>query len=138
MPGKKNAFRLYGTEGWAVIDILQKDNEDAPEPGKKVLCRHPFHESKRAFVTPARYFEFSFSLFQFFIIYSHINRVETLYKIWWKDGAVRQPIPTLEEVRNRVKESLSTLRQDHLRHLNPTPYKVTLDNFDKVFFFHDI
>lgn len=52
------------------------------------------------------------------------HRVEALYKVWWKDGAIRQPVPTLEEVRNRVKESLSTLRQDHLRHLNPTPYKV--------------
>lgn len=55
MPGKKNVFRLYGSEGWAVIDIMQKDDEEAPQPGEKVLCRHPFHESKRAFVTPARY-----------------------------------------------------------------------------------
>ncbi|KAG5682952.1 hypothetical protein PVAND_012269 [Polypedilum vanderplanki] len=117
MPGKKNVFRLYGTEGWAVIDILQKDDEDPPEPGKKVLCRHPFHESKRAFVTPAR--------------------VETLYKIWWKDGAIRQPIPSLEEVRNRVQESLGTLRQDHLRHLNPTPYKVAVS--DNLYnFLHDL
>lgn len=54
MPGKKNAFRLYGSEGWAVIDILQKDDEEPPQVGRKVLCRHPFHESKRAFVTPAR------------------------------------------------------------------------------------
>lgn len=107
MPGKKNAFRLYGTEGWAVIDILQRDDEPPPEVGEKVLCRHPFEESKRAFVTPAR--------------------VETLYKIYWKDGAIRQPIKTLEEVRARVQESLGTLRQDHLRHLNPTPYKVIKD-----------
>lgn len=54
MPGRKNAFRLYGTEGWAVIDILQKDDEEPPQVGEKVLCRHPFHESKRAYVTPSR------------------------------------------------------------------------------------
>lgn len=72
--------------------------------GEKVLCRHPFHESKRAFVTPAN--------------------VEALYKVYWKDGAIRQPIPTLEDVRAQVQKSLSALRQDHLRHLNPTPYKV--------------
>ncbi|CAG9803333.1 unnamed protein product [Chironomus riparius] len=117
MPGKKTAFRLYGTEGWAVIDILQKDDEEPPQVGKKVLCRHPFHESKRAFVTPAR--------------------VETLYKVWWKDGAIRQPIPTLEDVRNRVQESLQTLRHDHLRHLNPTPYKVAVS--DNLYnFLHDL
>jgi nicotinate phosphoribosyltransferase len=117
MPGRKNAFRLYGTEGWAVIDILQKDDEEPPQVGKKVLCRHPFHESKRAFVTPAK--------------------VETLYKVWWKDGAIRQRIPTLEEVRNRVIESLGTLRQDHLRHLNPTPYKVAVS--DNLYnFLHDL
>lgn len=104
MPGRKNAFRLYGTEGWAVIDILTRFEEPPPEVGEKVLCRHPFQESKRAFVTPAR--------------------VEALYKVYWSDGAIRQPVKTLEEVRNRVQESLSTLRQDHLRHLNPTPYKV--------------
>lgn len=56
MPGKKTAYRLYGTEGWAVIDILQKDDEEPPQVGEKVLCRHPFHESKRAYVTPSRYF----------------------------------------------------------------------------------
>ncbi|XP_070495677.1 nicotinate phosphoribosyltransferase isoform X2 [Chironomus tepperi] len=117
MPGKKTAFRLYGTEGWAVIDILQKDDEEPPQVGKKVLCRHPFHESKRAFVTPAR--------------------VETLYKVWWKDGAIRQPMPTLEDVRNRVQESLQTLRHDHLRHLNPTPYKVAVS--DNLYnFLHDL
>lgn len=54
MPGRKNAFRLYGTEGWAVIDILQKEDEEPPQVGEKVLCRHPFHESKRAYVTPSR------------------------------------------------------------------------------------
>ena len=129
MPGRKNAYRLYGTEGWAVIDILQKFDEEPPQVGKKVLCRHPFHESKRAFVTPARYActsESTNCICCYDIDMNLRYRVETLYKIWWKDGAIRQPIPTLEDVRNRVIESLGTLRQDHLRHLNPTPYKVNL------------
>ena len=42
MPGKKNAFRLYGNDGLALIDLLLKPEEQPPEVGKKVLCRHPF------------------------------------------------------------------------------------------------
>lgn len=92
--------------GWAVNDLMLREDEPAPEAGVRVLCRHPFRENIRAHVTP--------------------SRVEELYKCYWKDGAIRQPIPSLEEVRARVQESLSSLRQDHLRNLNPTPYKVSI------------
>lgn len=103
--------------GWAVIDILQKYDEPPPEVGEKVLCRHPFHESKRAFVTPAK--------------------VEELYKCYWKDGEIRQPVPSLDDVRKRVQESLNALRPDHLRYLNPTPYKVAVS--DQLYsFLHEL
>ena len=45
-------------------------------------------------------------------------------QIYWKDGKVRRPLPTLSDIRNRVQKSLETLRSDHKRNLNPTPYKV--------------
>ena len=54
MPGKKNAYRLYGAEGHALIDLLQNSSEPAPEAGNKILCRHPFEESKRAYVIPTK------------------------------------------------------------------------------------
>lgn len=63
MPGNKNAYRLYSADGHALIDLLQKNCEPAPEVGHKVLCRHPFQESKRAYVIP--------------------SRVESLYKVSW-------------------------------------------------------
>lgn len=47
-----------------------------------------------------------------------------LLQVYWKDGKVCQTLPTLEGIRNRVQTSLKTLRQDHKRNLNPTPYKV--------------
>lgn len=53
MPGNKNVYRLYSADGHALIDLMQKNNEPAPDVGQKVLCRHPFQESKRAYVIPS-------------------------------------------------------------------------------------
>jgi len=104
MPGNKNAYRLYSADGHALIDLLQKVSEPPPAVGQKVLCRHPFQESKRAYVIP--------------------SHVESLYKVYWKSGKICQQLPTLEQVREKVQISLKTLRNDHKRTLNPTPYKV--------------
>ncbi|XP_052868366.1 nicotinate phosphoribosyltransferase isoform X1 [Anopheles cruzii] len=108
MPGSKNVFRLYGADGHALIDLLQRVDENPPEVGQKVLCRHPFQESKRAYVIP--------------------TQVEPLYRVYWTEGRVTQVLPSLEEVRERVQVSLKTLRQDHKRTLNPTPYKVAVSD----------
>lgn len=117
MPGHKNAFRLYSADGHALIDLLQKVTEPPPSVGQKVLCRHPFQESKRAYVIP--------------------THVELLYKIYWKDGKIVQQLPTLEQVREKVQISLKTLRNDHKRTLNPTPYKVAVS--DNLYnFIHDL
>ncbi|KAK7865215.1 hypothetical protein R5R35_003930 [Gryllus longicercus] len=117
MPGRKDAYRLFGADGHALIDLLQRSVESAPKVGEKVLCRHPFQESKRAYVIP--------------------TRVEPLYKVYWQGGQVCQPIPALDEVRARVQSSLHTLRQDHKRNLNPTPYKVSV-SVDLYSFIHEL
>lgn len=117
MPGHKNAYRLYSADGHALIDLLQKVSEPPPAVGHKVLCRHPFQESKRAYVIP--------------------THVESLYKIYWQNGKICQQLPTLEQVRERVQVSLKTLRNDHKRTLNPTPYKVSVS--DNLYnFIHDL
>ncbi|EGI64479.1 Nicotinate phosphoribosyltransferase [Acromyrmex echinatior] len=108
IPARKNAYRLYGSDGYALIDLLQLTTEDPPQVMQKILCRHPFQQTKRSNVTP--------------------SRVESLYKIYWKDGKLCQPLPTLEEIRNKVQESLKTLRNDYKRNLNPTPYKVAVSD----------
>ncbi|XP_032455385.1 nicotinate phosphoribosyltransferase isoform X6 [Nasonia vitripennis] len=117
MPGRKTAYRLYGMDGHALIDLLQRVEEEPPQVGQKVLCRHPFEESKRAYVIP--------------------TRVESLHKLYWKDGKILQKLPTLAETRNRVRESLGTLRNDIKRNLNPTPYKVSVSD-DLYNFIHDL
>ncbi|XP_055858073.1 nicotinate phosphoribosyltransferase isoform X2 [Episyrphus balteatus] len=117
MPGNKSAYRLYSADGHALIDLLQKVSEPAPEVGQKVLCRHPFQESKRAYVIP--------------------SKVKSLYKVFWTNGQIAQPLPTLEKVREKVQNSLRTLRNDHKRTLNPTPYKVAVSD-DLYNFIHDL
>ena len=117
MPGKKNVYRLYSNDGKGLIDLLQRPDEPAPEVGKRVLCRHPFQESKRAWVIPAK--------------------VEPIYVVYWENGKIPIDIPSLTDIRERVQSSLQTLRQDHKRSLNPTPYKVGVSD-DLYHFIHDL
>ncbi|XP_053613392.1 nicotinate phosphoribosyltransferase isoform X2 [Plodia interpunctella] len=117
IPGHKEAYRLFGADGHALIDLLQRSSEAPPEVGQKVLCRHPFQESKRAYVIP--------------------SKVEHLYKVYWNDGRICVYPKPLLEVRERVQSSLRTLRQDIKRNLNPTPYKVAVSD-DLYNFIHDL
>ncbi|XP_052765116.1 nicotinate phosphoribosyltransferase-like isoform X2 [Mya arenaria] len=106
IPGKKFAYRLYGQDGNALVDLMVKPDEPPPQANSRVLCRHPFQESKRAYVIPAK--------------------VECLHKTCWKNGKVLVPLPPLRDLRTKAMASIRSLRQDHKRALNPTPYKVSL------------
>lgn len=44
--------------------------------------------------------------------------------MYWSDGEICETLPSLLEIKHKVQESLKSLRQDHKRNLNPTPYKV--------------
>ncbi|KAF3787770.1 Nicotinate phosphoribosyltransferase 2 [Nymphaea thermarum] len=108
IPCKKQCYRLYGREGYPLVDIMTAEKEAPPKVGERILCRHPFNESKRAYVVP--------------------QRVEELLKCYWpgKSGKQREELPTLSESRKRCMEQLDQMRPDHLRRLNPTPYKVSV------------
>ncbi|KAK3087804.1 hypothetical protein FSP39_010808 [Pinctada imbricata] len=108
IPGQKLAYRLYGQDGNALVDLMLRPNEPPPNPNKRVLCRHPFMETKRAYVSPAK--------------------VVRLHKTYWKDGKLQQDLPTLTELRSKALKSLQSLRNDHKRVLNPTPYKVSVSS----------
>ncbi|ETN74084.1 hypothetical protein NECAME_13198 [Necator americanus] len=61
------------------------------------------------------------------------SKVEQLQQVFWCNGAIVQELPGINTIRDRVNKSLHTLRKDHRRSFNPTPYKVSvsekLDNF---------
>ncbi|CAD5319295.1 unnamed protein product [Arabidopsis thaliana] len=108
IPCKKRSYRLYGKEGYPLVDIMTGENEPPPKVGERLLCRHPFNESKRAYVVP--------------------QRVEELLKCYWRGSAdeAREVLPPLKEIRDRCIKQLENMRPDHMRRLNPTPYKVSV------------
>lgn len=71
-----------------------------------------------------------------FSCYVTPSRVEPLHTCVW-DGKLTEPFPSMNEVRARVAEQLATFRQDHLRRLNPTPYKLSVTS-DLYTFMHDL
>jgi len=101
----------HHSEDHPLMDVLQREDEAPPQAGKRILCRHPFEESKRANVTP--------------------TRVEKLLELVF-DGArgpehsVVAPLPKLLEIKDYVTAQIVKMRRDHIRHVNPTPYKVSL------------
>ena len=106
IPGKKAAYRLYAGGGYPVIDLMMKEGSPPPQAGQKLLCQHPFIERKRAYVVP--------------------KKVAPLHHLVW-DGKVVITPPSMQEIREYVFEQLENTRPDHLRHDNPTPYKVSVD-----------
>ncbi|KAL1066996.1 hypothetical protein V6Z11_D12G100200 [Gossypium hirsutum] len=114
IPCKKRCYRLYGKEGYSLVDIMTGENEPCPKVGERILCRHPFSESQRAYVVP--------------------KRVEELLKCYWpgKSGKVREELPALKDIRDHCIKQLEQMRPDHIRRLNPTPYKVQSNDSNRV------
>jgi nicotinate phosphoribosyltransferase len=60
-----------------------------------------------------------------------------LYVLYWSNGELKAPLPSLKDVRTYAQEQIDQLRKDHKRDLNPTPYKVSVTN-DLFKFMHDL
>lgn len=107
LPGRKEAYRLCVSGDQPVVDLLIKVGATPPQAGDKLLCQHPFIERKRAYVTP--------------------SKVIPLHTLVWDKGKVVCDLPDLATIRSRVINQLKNVREDHLRPLNPTPYKVSVN-----------
>jgi len=116
IPGKKDAYRLFNAKGEPVLDIMIAVGTTPPAPQRRILCRHPFDANKRVYVTP--------------------SKVLPLHECVW-DGKITKPFPSLIQIRQRVIDQLQVMREDHLRRLNPTPYKLSVSS-DLYTFMHDL
>jgi len=105
IPGRKEAYRLIGQEGFPLLDVMIQAGEKPPKAGSNVLCRHPFEEVKRISVKP--------------------SDVIPLHECVW-NGKSATASPSLQNRREYVFKQLNSFRRDHLRPVNPTPYKVSV------------
>jgi len=110
IPGKKVVYRLFGADKRPLIDVMQLYDEEPPKVGQRMLCRHPFIENKRAHVIP--------------------SYVEPLLDLVWdgEKGVTKAP-RTFEEKRDYCRQQIDTIRADHIRTTNPTPYKIAVSEF---------
>lgn len=116
IPGRKECYRLYNAADEPIIDLLIPVGQLPPQPHKRILCRHPYDANKRCYVTP--------------------SRVESLHRCVW-DGRLTAPFPSAQEIKQHVKYQLDSFREDHLRRLNPTPYKLSV-TADLYTFMHEL
>ena len=42
IPGKKKSYRLFGSDGSPLLDLMIRSDEAPPKVGERFLCRHPF------------------------------------------------------------------------------------------------
>lgn len=109
IPGKKVLFRLHGRAGFPLVDLMLTEEEihkyGEPRAGQRLTCRHPLDPTQRVVCVPAR--------------------VVRLLQKYWDKGPTCEP-ESIAEVRSAALRELNSLRHDHVRFLNPTPYKVSL------------
>jgi nicotinate phosphoribosyltransferase len=105
IPARKEAYRLIGANRQPVLDLMVEAGTLPPKAGERILCRHPLNEAKRAYVVP--------------------KSVVPLHRCVW-DGWQTYAFPSLDTIRQYVIDQISEMRPDHMRAINPTPYKVSV------------
>lgn len=111
IPGRKRVYRLYGSDGHPLVDLMQGYTEDPPIADQKILVRHPFASNKRAYISPKIVVELLSLAFDG-------SRTENR-------GIIREK-KELAFYRNYCLDQLHQIRHDHIRPLNPTPYKISV------------
>jgi nicotinate phosphoribosyltransferase len=105
IPGRKEVYRLVGANRHPLIDLMIEAGTPAPKSGERILCRHPVNEAKRVYVVP--------------------QDIIALHRCVW-DGRQTFAFPPLDTIREYVQDQIAVVRPDHLRAVNPTPYKVSV------------
>jgi len=115
IPGSKKAYRLYGDEGWPLVDLLVEGDEDAPKANSPVVCHDPYKKEQCLVMKP--------------------TRVDELHSVVWdKNNAVAIEIPSLIESK-KVAETEKKSIHPHVTALtNAKEYDVCVSEklFDQL------
>jgi nicotinate phosphoribosyltransferase len=104
IPGGKRVYRLVGRSGQPIADYMTRENEPAPQPGQRVVCRNPFEPQQRMAVTP--------------------TAVQPLHNIVFETGLCTIPVASLSESKAFVSRQLTQLPVEITRYETPRPYCV--------------
>uniref|UniRef100_A0A2K5E0H8 Nicotinate phosphoribosyltransferase n=1 Tax=Aotus nancymaae TaxID=37293 RepID=A0A2K5E0H8_AOTNA len=105
LPGSKAAFRLLGSDGSLLMDVLQLAEEPVPRAGQELRV-WPRGTQEPCTVRPAQ--------------------VEPLLRLCLQQGQLCEPLPSLAESRALAQLSLSQLSPAHRRLRSPAQYQVVL------------
>ncbi|XP_055288209.1 nicotinate phosphoribosyltransferase isoform X3 [Moschus berezovskii] len=105
LPGSKAAFRLLGSDGSLLLDVLQLAEEPPPRAGQELRV-WPRGARESRTVRPAH--------------------VEPLLRLCVQQGQLCKPLPSLAESRAFAQQSLHRLSPAHRRLEQPALYQVAL------------
>ncbi|XP_026988058.1 nicotinate phosphoribosyltransferase isoform X3 [Sagmatias obliquidens] len=105
LPGSKAAFRLLGSDGALLLDVLQLAEEPPPQAGQELRV-WPRGTQESCTVRPVH--------------------VEPLLRLWVQQGQLCEPLPSLAESRAFAQQSLSRLSPAHRWLEQPALYQVAL------------
>jgi nicotinate phosphoribosyltransferase len=137
IPGRKQVYRLSGSgvspSAFPLVDLIQLASAPPPVVGRRVMCRHPFQEKKRAQITPSQVMPLLLLVWD-----ADKGRVSDEdegngEKEGEKEGDESSGSSSgsgsdkVQRIKTYITEQMEQIRPDHLRYLNPTPYKVSVD-----------
>ncbi|WP_249902290.1 nicotinate phosphoribosyltransferase [Paenibacillus sp. PK3_47] len=105
-PGKKDVFRIVGTNGKALADYISFPDEEKPRNGARLKLFNPLHPYMK----------------------KHVDRYEALPMLEpiYINGFQVYKLPELDEIRRYHEEQLDLFWPEYLRKLNPEVYRVNL------------
>ncbi|WP_342479958.1 nicotinate phosphoribosyltransferase [Paenibacillus sp. FSL L8-0340] len=105
-PGKKEVFRIVGTNGKALADYISFPEETGPRRGARLKLFNPLHPYMK----------------------KHVERYEALPMLEpiYVNGFQVYKLPELDEIRRYHQEQLDLFWPEYLRILNPEVYRVNL------------
>lgn len=109
IPGKKYVYRLFGQDGLAILDLMtnQAGIENLIDDMGQITCVDPKN--------PLRHVKVQY--------YSHKELLTSVLV----EGTIKSDVDlSAKKAKLICDEQIQTIRPDHLRILNPTPYKISV------------